>query len=51
MANWMIKIGGELFTPLINLMRDHLISQPLIHYDETTYQVLKEPDNTAQAKS
>ena len=51
MANWMIKIGGELFTPLINLMRDHLISQPLIHYDETTYQVLKEPDKTAQSKS
>lgn len=51
MANWMVKLGKEVFTPLINLMRDNLLSQPLVHYDETTYQVLKEPDKTAQSKS
>lgn len=51
MANWMIKLGGEIFTPLINLMRDRLLEQALIHYDETTYQVLKEAGKTAQSKS
>ena len=51
MANWMIKLGGEIFTPLINLMRDRLLEQALIHYDETTYQVLKEPGKSAQSKS
>ncbi|MEI6897356.1 MAG: IS66 family transposase [Psychromonas sp.] len=51
MANWMIKLGGDIFTPLINLFRDKLLEQPLIHYDETTYQVLKEEGKTAQSKS
>ena len=51
MANWMIKLGGEIFTPLINLFRDRLLEQPLIHYDETTYQVLNEKGKTAQSKS
>jgi transposase len=39
------------FVPLINLFRDRLLEQPLIHYDETTYQVLKEEGKTAQSKS
>ncbi|MCG6202742.1 IS66 family transposase [Psychromonas antarctica] len=51
MANWMIKLGGDIFTPLINLFRDRLLEQPLIHYDETTYQVLNEAGKTAQSKS
>jgi len=51
LANWMIKIGGDLFTPLINLMRDHLVSHRLVHYDETRYQVLNEPGKTAQSLS
>ncbi|MCP4325969.1 MAG: transposase [Alteromonadales bacterium] len=44
-------MGGEVFTPLINLLRDRLLEQPLIHYDETTYQVLNEEGKTAQSKS
>ena len=51
LANWMVKIGGELFTQLINLMRDHLVSHRLVHYDESRYQVLKEPGKTAQSQS
>jgi transposase len=51
MANWMIKLGGDIFTPLINLFRDKLLEQPLIYYDETTYQVLNEVGKTAQSKS
>ena len=50
MAHWMIRIG-ELVQPLINLLRDKLLDAPVIHCDETTVQVLKEPGKTAQSKS
>jgi len=50
LANWMIKTG-ELLTPLINLMQDRLLESPLIHCDETTVQVLKEPDKPVSSKS
>jgi transposase len=50
LANWMIKTS-DLLTPLINLMREHLLSGPLIHMDETPVQVLKEPDKPARSKS
>lgn len=50
LANWMIKCG-TLIQPLINLMQDRLYSQPYIHIDETTLQVLKEPGKKAQSKS
>jgi transposase len=50
MANWMMKCG-ELSQPLINLLMDHLHQQPCIHMDETTLQVLDEPNKTAQSKS
>jgi hypothetical protein len=35
----------------VDALRKTLLSQPLIHGDETTVQVLKEPDKTAQSKS
>lgn len=50
LANWMIRCG-ELVQPLINLLHDHLLDRSLVHMDETTTQVLKEPDKTAQSKS
>lgn len=50
LANWMIRCG-ELVQPLINLMRDQLLSSPLIHCDETGVQVLKEPGRSAQSGS
>lgn len=50
MAHWMIRIG-TLVQPLINLLRDKLMEAPVIHCDETTVQVLKEPGKTAQSKS
>ncbi|WP_290581018.1 IS66 family transposase [Ketobacter sp.] len=50
MANWMIK-AGELIQPLINLIQEHIRQQSVMHLDETTVQVLKEPDKTAQSKS
>ncbi len=40
-ARWMIMIGIDKVVPLINLMNDYCVAQPLIHLDETPLQVLK----------
>ena len=50
LANWMVRCG-ELIQPLINLLHDQLLERPLLHMDETTLQVLKEPHKTAQSNS
>ncbi|MDA9003858.1 IS66 family transposase [bacterium] len=50
LANWMIKVG-ELFQPMVDRLHDHINAQPVVHMDETTGQVLKEPDKSAQTKS
>jgi len=50
LANWMIK-SGELIQPLINLLEDKLLTYPVMHGDETTVQMQKEPDKNASSKS
>ncbi len=50
LANWMIRCG-ELLQPLINLLHDKLLEQPVLHMDETPVQVLNEPGKTAQSQS
>jgi len=50
LANWMIQTGN-LIQPVINLCRERLLSYDLMHMDETTVQVLNEPDKKAQSKS
>ena len=50
LASWCIK-AGMLLKPLYEAMRPILLSQPLIHGDETTVQVLKEDGRKAQSKS
>ncbi|HHJ81086.1 MAG TPA: IS66 family transposase [Candidatus Tenderia electrophaga] len=50
LANWMIKVG-TLIQPLINLLRDQLLIYDIIQMDESTVQVLNEPNKTAQSKS
>ena len=50
LANWMIQIGN-LIQPVINLLRDRLLNYDILHMDETTVQVLNEPDKKAQSKS
>jgi transposase len=50
LARWVIRCG-ELVQPLFNLMQDELLSQPYLHCDETTVQVLKEADRSASSKS
>jgi len=49
-ANWMIK-GTQLLQPIYNLLNDQLLSSGYIHIDETTVQVLNEPEKTAESKS
>lgn len=50
MARWMIR-AEELARPLLNLLHDDLLSSPVIHADETTLQVLSEPNRSSDAVS
>ncbi len=50
LANWMVRAGG-LVQPLINLLQDSLLAQPVVHMDETPVQVLNEPGRAAQSQS
>jgi len=50
MANWAIQVGDRC-KPLLELFVTGIRSGPLINMDETTVQVLKEPDRKNTAKS
>jgi len=50
LAHWMVKLG-EGIEPLINLMRETLVSHDFIQCDETRFQVLKEPGKAATSLS
>ena len=49
-ARWMIQCS-QLLQPLYNLMNDRLMSSGYVHMDETTVQVLNEPDKPPESKS
>jgi transposase len=49
-ARWILGTARAL-QPLHNLLRDHLLAAPVIHMDETTVQVLKEPGKPATSSS
>jgi transposase len=51
LANWIIRPAELHYSRLYEAMRQTLLSQPLIHGDETTVQVLKEEGKTPQSKS
>ncbi len=50
MAKWMIEMAVA-FQPIINLLKDTLLSYDVAGLDATTLQVLHEPDRKAQTKS
>ena len=50
LANWAIK-GANLLRPLMQLIKMELLSNELLHADETTLEVLHEPGRSATAKS
>jgi len=51
LANWIIRPAELHYSRLYEALRQTLLSQPLIHGDETTVQVLKEEGKSAQSKS
>lgn len=50
MSNWMLK-AGKAIIPLINLSQDTILNYDVAFADETTVQVLNEPNRRAQTKS
>ncbi|NLN91671.1 MAG: IS66 family transposase, partial [candidate division WS1 bacterium] len=50
LSNWMLK-GSEWLEPIKDLMKERLLAQGILHADETTLQVLKEPGRAAESKS
>jgi transposase len=50
MSNWAIRVGMQCES-LVNLLETHLLRQAFIQMDETTLQVLGEPERSATAKS
>ena len=51
MSNWMITATEKWLEPVYNALRDLLLMQKILHADETTLQVLKEPGKKPQSKS
>jgi transposase len=41
MGTWMNTIGAQRLPPMINLMHEALLAESLVHFDETSVQVLK----------
>ncbi len=50
LSNWVIK-GANLLLPLQKKLKNELVQQDILHADETTLEVLKEPGRTAECKS
>lgn len=51
LANWIIRPSHEWLEPIYNIMKKQLLSEPLIHADETVLQVLKEEGRKASTES
>ncbi|WP_159888744.1 IS66 family transposase [Paenibacillus puerhi] len=51
LANWMIYGADQWLSLLTGRMHEHLLSQDILHADETTLQVLREPGKSAEAQS
>lgn len=51
LANWMIQGSERWLRPLYERMHEHLINKDILHADETTLQVLREPGRSAESTS
>ena len=51
MSNWMIRCAKDWLEPVYAELKKQLLSQDIIHADETKLQVLKEPGKAAQTDS
>ena len=51
MANWLIRCTDDYFKPLYERLRQELLTNDILHADETTMQVLKEPGRKPTSQS
>jgi transposase len=51
MANWLLAVADPWLKILYDRMHEQLIKRDILHADETTLQVLKEPGRNAESKS
>lgn len=51
MAHWMIRCSQDYFQPVIDYLQKTMISEEVLHCDETSIQVLKEDGKKTQSKS
>lgn len=51
MSNWILRAADDWLTPIYEEMKKRLVKEKVLHADETTLQVLKEPGKSAQSKS
>jgi len=51
MSNWLLRATEDWLEPIYDAFREILLTYDALHADETTLQVLREPDKPAQSKS
>ena len=51
MANWLLKASEKWLRPVYDVLHEQLCREPVLHADETTLQVLKEPGRPSTGKS
>lgn len=51
MANWLIRCSEDYLEPIYAELHRRLLRHQFLHSDETSLQVLREPDKTPQSKS
>ena len=51
MSNWILRAAEDWLKPVYGELHKRLIQQDVLHADETTMQVLREPGKSAQSKS
>ena len=51
MSNWLIRATEDWLEPVYDMLHEIMLCYDMLHADETTLQVLREPDKTAQSKS
>jgi transposase len=51
MSNWLIRAAEDWLEPIYDALHEMLCTHDVLHADETTLQVLREPGKTAQSKS
>ncbi|MCM1236640.1 MAG: IS66 family transposase [Ruminococcus flavefaciens] len=51
MSNWLVWSAEHLLAPVYDRLHQELVGRDVLHADETTLQVLREPGKSAQSKS